>query len=288
MKNKQKSLMRLSVYLLLASLITHEVKAHVWRETAFVAGGVVTTMILTQMYSILKRTPAYSKEIEKNVLIKALLCEFEEVTQERDKLALDTGELQSFIDELQKLCDMLSVQNKDMQGEKSDLVDMCKTLQQELETVTVEFKKEQDEKCRLAQELDSVQDNQALVEEQRKAYEGAYNDLETKIDTERKTLNSSTDRLEKMMDNLKLQLEEIYKEKTGLVRFFDDLSGKFKTWKTSYAQKTAQVKQKGNKNTALLDKFKQLRKQDTVTRGTTDRRQQAINDMHRRITNLLD
>ncbi|HJM68718.1 MAG TPA: hypothetical protein QGF02_02110 [Candidatus Babeliales bacterium] len=290
---KRKSLVCLGI--LLSTMMSNELTAHWYKEAAMGAGVFFAGIASSQLYTFVRRKTARSTELEKGVLIKALLNEYEEIRSERDGLVGSVEELQVFIDELQKLCDMLSNQNDDMQGEKKELADMVEALQKELTLLGNEYKREQEEKRQLSEQLIEVQETQEEVEALRDMYEVANQELGEKVAEERNALISSSTRLQQMMDNLKAQVDEIHTEKTGLVRFFDGLNDKLNSWKTSYTKKAKSLRSKRETNKELMQRLlkeKSAAKKPAVSpTQRIEHRQQTIDrmkqDSGRRITSLL-
>ncbi|OGB97206.1 hypothetical protein A3F06_02345 [candidate division TM6 bacterium RIFCSPHIGHO2_12_FULL_36_22] len=284
---KRKSLVCLGI--LLSTMISNELTAQWYKEAAIGAGIFVVGVASSELYALVKRKTTRSTELEKGVLIKALLSEYEEIRSERDNLVGSVDELQCFIDELQKLCDLLSNQNEDVQGEKKELAEMVQALQKELELLTGEYKREQEEKRQLAQQLDVVQDTQQEMEALRDMYENANKELGQKVLDERNALISSSDRLQKMMDNLKAQIDEIHTEKTGLVRFFDGLKDRLDTWRSAYTKKATTLRSKRENNQQLMQRLlKEQAKKKKISPVNQERTIDKMKKESRRITSLLN
>jgi len=291
MKANRKPLIKLGLYLLTA-LASSDAVARSWQQYAVCGGFTAVGICASQLYSFVAKEPAKAGELEKGILIKALLGQYEEVRSERDGLLDSAGELQCMIDELEKFINLLTTQNDEVAGEKGELVKMCEALQQELETLRAEYEQTLNEKKQLAEQLDAVEGTQRDMEEQRAMYEVANNELCKKVLAERDSLISSTSNLQKMLDNIELQVKEMRTERTGLVGFFDGLKGKLDSWRSSYAKKAETTKKQPINNKRLLEQLHQLRMDKSSAAKTTQVRQGIIDKKReqqesRRITNLL-
>lgn len=206
-----------------------------WEKLAYAGCGVVAGSLAGYFMSP-KAVPT-ERTLEQDMVIRAIFGEYEVLRSENEELVTATDELQVVIDKLQQVVDMLTAQNQGVQEENLELTETCAKLSDDMKKLHQEYTQELGERKRLEQELAGVHNLQEELEQQRQEVENANAALCDNVLEQQNSLVSSSERLQKMMDNLMLQVNEVVKEKTSMVSCLDGLQSKIATWKTTYSKR---------------------------------------------------